>query len=211
MEEKILQVLNDLIKGKNLRNLSERTMKEYAKAIAPTITSEEGINDAFKTMQTTILTSMNGQLNADNKASADANKAEYERMLEEYKTNNPKPIEPTKPTEDNPQIVEMQKQIEEMRAKEALREKELNRVNLINGIKGKFNSEDKDASDRFGIFLKAAYVNEAEDVDTNFTRINDAFTAIERSRLDSSVVRPSSVSASGLKPEMFDDLFPPKE
>lgn len=76
--------------------LSERTIQEYAGAILSTV-PEGDIPDTFWEMHKSILTSMGGQLRADNKNGVENFKAEWLKTHPE-----PTPVPPTPPTPPAP-------------------------------------------------------------------------------------------------------------
>lgn len=213
MEEKILQVFNDLAKENNLGNLSETTIKEYAKAFNGSVEKEEDINDAYKATHLTILRTMNGQLYKQNKEFNDANKADYEKQLEEYKKANPKGvIAPSKKEDKDPEVVKLQEEMAAMRKKEEEREQAIAFSKLIQGIKDEFKDEDKTMKSKFENFVdNSNKIISTEDVKTNFDRVKSAFEAHERIDLDSGRTRMSAGVPTGFNKNKYDKYFSGKD
>ncbi len=210
MEEKISQVFIDLAKENNLSNLTEITLKEYAKAHAATITSDEGITDEFKATHKAILTTMNGQLYKQNKDFDTANKADYERQLEEYKKNNPQQKKTEKNTKEEPnaELVALQEQVASMKKKEEEREQAAANVALIKSIKDEFKNEDKTLKSKFDNFVdNSNKIVFTEDAKTNFARVKESFEAHERIDLDSGRVRMSAGLPTGFDKTKYDRYF----
>ncbi len=74
MKEKISSKIKELLKGKNLANLSEKTIDDYCSNIAGLVTEETQLTDAFYNAHLAVLSSMNGQIYADTAAKVEAAK-----------------------------------------------------------------------------------------------------------------------------------------
>ncbi len=105
MKEKISSKIKELLKGKNLANLSEKTIDDYCSNIAGLVTEETQLTDAFYNAHLAVLSSMNGQIYADTAAKVEAAK----------KTPAPAPTPTPAPSQDD----ELSKKLAKIEAAQA--------------------------------------------------------------------------------------------
>ena len=105
MKEKISSKIKELLKGKNLANLSEKTIDDYCSNIAGLVTEETQLTDAFYNAHLAVLSSMNGQIYADTAAKVETAK----------KTPAPAPTPTPAPSQDD----ELSKKLAKIEAAQA--------------------------------------------------------------------------------------------
>lgn len=96
MVERILPKLTEKLGD---TNLSERTIKEYVAAIAPTVKEEDQLNDDFIGIHVGILKTMGGQLAHDAKSGIEQFKKNYNSTPSAQQTANQQPQENPSPTD----------------------------------------------------------------------------------------------------------------
>ena len=97
MVERILPKLTDKLGD---TNLSERTIKEYAMAIAPSIKEESQLDDAFVGFHVGILKTMGGQLAHDTKNGVEQFKKDYKPEIQSSSTQYVQPKTDAKPIDE---------------------------------------------------------------------------------------------------------------
>jgi hypothetical protein len=124
--------------------LSDRTITEYAGAILSTVPDGD-VPDTFWDMHKTILSSMGGQLRADNKAGIDKFKADWDKDHKDPPTPPTPPTPPAPPTPPTPpkgdNLDEIRKLLEEQNKSHAKQMEELRK--LYDEGQTKFNDLQK--------------------------------------------------------------------
>lgn len=140
--------------------LSERTLSEYVANIAPTITSEEQVNDAFYATHVGILKSLDGQLNKDVADRVKVAQSEWEKSHQTPIQNpNPNPTEPK--NEPSKELEEMKAMIAAMQQKLEAQDKAQLESNLKESVKAAMKA--KGATDEAVMM----YTFKGESIDTS--------------------------------------------